>query len=96
MKKKFLTVALSAMLAVTAVAGLSACSEEGDVKFEAVAKEDIKIGMIALHDESSTYDKTLSKRCIGPSKIRGLRKISSNSLREFLKLRNAMIKRRTL
>lgn len=42
MKKKFLTVALSAMLAVTAVAGLSACSEEGDVKFEAVAKKTSK------------------------------------------------------
>lgn len=74
MKKKFLTVALSAMLAVTAVAGLSACSEEGDVKFEAVAKEDIKIGMIALHDESSTYDKNFIEAMYRAVENKGLKK----------------------
>ena len=74
MKKKFLTVALSAMLAVTAVAGLSACSEEGDVKFEAVAKEDIKIGMIALHDESSTYNKNFIEAMYRAVENKGLKK----------------------
>lgn len=73
MKKKFLTVALSAMLAVTAVAGLSACGNGGEDLSELAlpayenietpdysgitVPEDFKFGLICLHDESSTYDK---------------------------------------
>ena len=73
MKKKFLTVALSAMLAVTAVAGLSACGNGGENLNELAlpayenietpdysgitVPEDFKFGLICLHDESSTYDK---------------------------------------
>lgn len=73
MKKKFLTVALSAMLAVTAVAGLSACGNGGEDLNELAlpayenietpdysgitVPEDFKFGLICLHDESSTYDK---------------------------------------
>ena len=71
--KKFLTVALSAMLAVTAVAGLSACGNGGEDLNELAlpayenietpdysgitVPEDFKFGLICLHDESSTYDK---------------------------------------
>ena len=78
MKKKFLTVALSAMLAVTAVAGLSACGNGGEDLNELAlpayenietpdysgitVPEDFKFGLICLHDESSTYDKILSTR----------------------------------
>lgn len=73
MKKKFLTVALSAMLAVTSVAGLSACGNGGEdlnelalPSYENIetpdysgitVPEDFKFGLICLHDESSTYDK---------------------------------------
>ena len=48
MKKKFLTVALSAVLAASAVIGLASCGDKED---------EFKFGLICLHDESSTYDK---------------------------------------
>ena len=46
--KKFLTVALSAVLAVSALAGFASCGEKND---------EFKFGLICLHDETSTYDK---------------------------------------
>ena len=44
--KKFATVALSAVLAATGLAGLTACSDRT-----------YTIGLICLHGDSSTYDK---------------------------------------
>lgn len=57
--KKFLTVALSGLLAASALVGLSSCGEGGDEarELQPVAKEDLKIGLICLHDDNSTYDK---------------------------------------
>lgn len=49
MKKKIFALGLAALLGVTSVATLSACGETGSDK--------IKVGMIALHDSQSTYDK---------------------------------------
>ena len=46
--KKLVSLALSAMLATTAVAGLASCGGDD--------KTNIKVGFICLHDESSTYD----------------------------------------
>ena len=46
--KKFATVALSAVLAATGLAGLTACSDRT-----------YTIGLICLHGDSSTYDKNL-------------------------------------
>lgn len=72
MKKKFLTVALSAVLAASAVIGLASCGEGDGGKNEltlpayenlqtpdysnVTVPKDFKFGMICLHDETSTYD----------------------------------------
>jgi len=44
---------LSALVA--GAASLASCGETGELK--AIAKDDIKFGLICLHDENSTYDK---------------------------------------
>lgn len=49
--KKLVTVALSAVLAATGIAGLSSCGESGS------GSDGVKIGLICLHDSNSTYDK---------------------------------------
>ncbi len=46
--KKFLTLVLTAIMAVSCCVGLTACSDDDDT---------IKVGLICLHGESSTYDK---------------------------------------
>ncbi len=50
--KKVLAVGLAATLAVAGMGVLSACGTN-----EGVSKDDIKVGFIFLHDETSTYDK---------------------------------------
>ena len=54
MLKKVLAIAVALVLCIGVMAGCSGTSEEG---FTKVAKEDLKIGLITLHDDSSTYDK---------------------------------------
>ena len=58
--KKIVSLALSAMLATTAVAGLASCGDDDKGKaklnLEPVAKSELKVGFILLHDENSTYD----------------------------------------
>lgn len=46
--KKFLTLMLTAIMAVACCIGLTACSDDSDK---------LKVGLICLHGESSTYDK---------------------------------------
>lgn len=46
--KKFLALGVSAVMAATGVAALASCGESSD---------EIKVGMITLHDTNSTYDK---------------------------------------
>lgn len=46
--KKLLTLGVAAVMAVTGVAALASCGESSDK---------IKVGMITLHDNNSTYDK---------------------------------------
>ena len=59
--KKFLTLALALVMILSCVAIFAACTNGGnnggDVTLQPVAKEDIKVGFIFLHDEKSTYDK---------------------------------------
>ena len=59
MKKKVLALVLCLALVTALVIGLVACNpeEERVVNLKPIAKEDIKIGLICLHDEQSTYDK---------------------------------------
>ena len=47
--KKFVNVALSAILAATGVAGFASCSDKEEYDFT--------VGLICLHDSNSTYDK---------------------------------------
>ena len=61
--KKFLTLALALIMILSCVAMFAACDQngttedEGEVTLAPVAKEEIKVGFIFLHDEKSTYDK---------------------------------------
>lgn len=55
MFKKVIAIAIAAVLCICA---LCACGgETSTTGFTTVAKEDLKIGLITLHDNSSTYDK---------------------------------------
>lgn len=58
MKKKLLALLLAVALVATLVVGLVACNDNnnGGEELQAIAKEDIKIGLICLHDANSTYD----------------------------------------
>ena len=59
MKKKIVALVLVLALAASLAIGLAACNdpqESGPVSFSPIAKEDIKFGLICLHDENSTYD----------------------------------------
>ena len=57
--KKFLTMLLTVVLAVSSLGLFTACGDENEYKgiqkIENLA--DIKVGFIYLHDENSTYDK---------------------------------------
>ena len=60
--KKIITIILVLALVAAVVVGLVACkksdtTEDTSVSFAAIAKDDIKFGLITLHDENSTYDK---------------------------------------
>ncbi len=64
MKKKVLALVLVLALVAALTIGLVACNPEDitpggskAVSFKPIAKENIKFGLIALHDENSTYDK---------------------------------------
>lgn len=59
MKKKVFALVLCLALVTALVIGLVACDpeEERVVNLQPIAKDDIKIGLICLHDEQSTYDK---------------------------------------
>jgi len=59
MFKKLLSLVLVVVLCVTACAAFASCGEkDGDnMMLTPVAKDQIKVGLITLHDENSTYDK---------------------------------------
>ncbi|MCQ2427795.1 MAG: BMP family ABC transporter substrate-binding protein, partial [Clostridia bacterium] len=54
--KKFLSVALAVVMVLATLLSFASCSGNAD-GFKPVDKKDLKIGMITLHDDSSTYDK---------------------------------------
>ncbi len=58
MFKKILSLVLVLALAVSLGVVFTSCTgNDGDMMLAPVAKEEIKIGLITLHDENSTYDK---------------------------------------
>ena len=70
--KKLVSLALSAVMACGVTAALAGCSEK--TAFEKVKKEDLKIGFIALHDTSSTYDKNFIEAIYEAAENKGLSK----------------------
>lgn len=60
MKKKIVALVLVVALVASLAVALAACNDdttEPVTSFQPIAKEDIKFGLICLHDENSTYDK---------------------------------------
>ncbi len=58
MKKKVLALVLVIALVASLAAVFTACNKDnGSDGFKPIAKEDIKFGLICLHDNNSTYDK---------------------------------------
>ena len=59
--KKFLALALALVMILSCAVVFAACDQGadkgGDVTLKPVAKDEIKVGFIFLHDEKSTYDK---------------------------------------
>ncbi len=64
--KKLVSLALSAVMACGVAASLAACDNNNsgssgakveDYEFKPVEAKDLKVGLICLHDETSTYDK---------------------------------------
>lgn len=57
--KKIVSVVLAVMMAVALCFGIASCTNEilPEQGFEPVALKDVKVGLICLHDTSSTYDK---------------------------------------
>lgn len=64
--KKLVSLALSAVMACGVAASLAACDNNNsgssvakveDYEFKPVAAKELKVGLICLHDETSTYDK---------------------------------------
>ena len=65
--KKILAIAASAVLAASMVVGFAGCQDGG------VSKDDIKVGFIFLHDETSTYDKNFIDSAKEAAKNLGLK-----------------------
>ena len=57
MFKKILTLVLVVAMCLSACLALASCGDDEDYALTPVAKDSIKIGLITLHDENSTYDK---------------------------------------
>ena len=62
MKKKVIAIVLALALVAAIAVGLVACNKPAEEQaafggFAPIAKKDIKVGLITLHDENSTYDK---------------------------------------
>ena len=65
--KKILAIAASAVLAASMVVGFAGCQDGG------VSKDEIKVGFIFLHDETSTYDKNFIDSAKEAAKNLGLK-----------------------
>ena len=80
--KKLITLLLTALMAVSCCFGLTACGggeESGDKPYNGIVKienlADIKVGLICLHGESSTYDKNFIDAFNAACEAKGVQKI---------------------
>ena len=76
--KKLLTMLLTVIMAVACCFGVTACGDkekpyEGIKKIENLA--DIKVGLICLHGESSTYDKNFIDAFKAACEAKGVQKV---------------------
>lgn len=77
--KKLVSLALSAVMACGVAASLAACDDNGnggasvsDYEFKPVAAKDLKVGLICLHDEQSTYDKNFLDAMVAACEAKGV------------------------
>ena len=78
---------LALLLAVVMVLGLAACSGTGEKDvykeiLKPVAKEDLKVGFIFLHDEQSTYDKNFIDAAIAACNEMGVKMVQKTQIPE--------------
>ena len=77
--KKFLTLMLTLIISVSACLGLTACGGDGTKPYEGIKKidnlADIKVGIICLHGESSTYDKNFIDAFNAACEAKGVQKV---------------------
>lgn len=77
--KKLLTFLLAAIVAVGCSFGLTACGGDGTKPYEGIQKienlADIKVGLICLHGESSTYDKNFIDAFNAACEAKGVQKV---------------------
>lgn len=87
MKKKILALVLVIALVASLAVALVACNpDEGNnntvVSFKPIAKENIKFGLIALHDENSTYDKNFIDAAIAATNKLGVQLVIKRNIPE--------------
>lgn len=70
--KKLLTLLITAIVAVTCCFGLTACGDDGKVK----------IGLICLHDENSTYDKNFIDAMEAACEAKGVQLVLKTNIPE--------------
>ena len=77
--KKLLTLLLAAIVAVGCCFGLTACGGDGTKPYSGIKKienlADIKVGLICLHGESSTYDKNFIDAFNAACEAKGVQKV---------------------
>lgn len=71
--KKVLAILLSVAVLATVCVCLVACGGNGEEEMKPIAREEIKIGLICLHDANSTYDKNFIDAMDVAKKELGLR-----------------------
>lgn len=73
MKKKVLALLLIVALVASLCVAFTACNKnEEEVKFEAMPIEEVKFGLICLHDTNSTYDKNFIDAFVSAMKDLGM------------------------
>ncbi len=86
--KKVLVIVLALILAIGCIACFTACNNEEEaqeaakITFAPVAKENIKLGLICLHDENSTYDKNFIDAATEACTKYGITKIVKTGIAE--------------
>lgn len=79
MKKKFLALSLAALMTVGAVSALASCGED---KKDDPTEAKMKIGLITLHDSTSTYDKNFIDAMTAAAAVKGVEVVTRTGIPE--------------